>query len=107
MVASLVPQPSRLYQIPRRCCTPRLTPAIATQQQNPMKIGLPPVFTSLMRSVFSPIAAMAMTMKNLLASFRKATTAAAAAVARISAAVREINKDKARKRAPAGVRFFI
>ena len=47
--------------------------AMATQQQKPMKMGLPPVFTSFTMSVFRPMAAMAMTMKNLLALFRKLT----------------------------------
>ena len=42
-----------------------LTHAIATQQQNPMKIGLPPVLTSFTILVFMPIAAIAITIKNL------------------------------------------
>ena len=49
---------------------------MAAQQQNPMKMGLAPDLTSLTMSVFSPMAAMAMTMKNLLASFKKLVTAA-------------------------------
>ena len=36
------------------------------QQHRPMKMGFPPDFTSFTRSVFSPMAAMAITMKNLL-----------------------------------------
>ena len=42
-----------------------LTHAIATQQQKPMKIGLPPVLTSFTILVFMPIAAIAITIKNL------------------------------------------
>lgn len=39
------------------------------QQQAPIIIGLPPVFTNFTILVFSPIAAIASTMKNLLNSF--------------------------------------
>lgn len=42
---------------------------IPAQQQAPMNIGLPPVFTSFTISVFSTIAAIASTMKNLLSVF--------------------------------------
>ena len=42
-----------------------LTHAIATQQQKPMKIGLPPVLTNFTILVFMPIAAIAITIKNL------------------------------------------
>ena len=55
---------ARPYQIPRRCCMPKLTAAMPTQQQAPMKMGLPPVRTSLTMFVLKPIAAMAMTIKN-------------------------------------------
>ena len=55
---------------------PRLTTAIATQQHAPMRIGLPPVRTSLTMSVLKPIAAMAMMMKNLLSSLMGAVASA-------------------------------
>ena len=54
----------------------RLTKAIPTQQQNPIKMGFAPVFTSLTRSVLRPMAAIAITIKNLLAFFKKPVTAA-------------------------------
>ena len=38
-----------------------------------MKMGFPPVLTSLTMSVLRPMATMAITMKNLLALFRKLT----------------------------------
>ena len=41
----------RVYQIPRIRCMARLTPAMPIQQQNPIKIGLPPVLTSFTRLV--------------------------------------------------------
>ena len=47
---------------------PRLTADIAIQQQNPINIGLPPVLTSLTIFVFIPMAAIAITIKNLLSS---------------------------------------
>ena len=62
--------------MPSKCCISRLTPAIPIQQQSPIKIGFPPVFTSLMMLVFRPIAAIAMTIKNLLISFKGFVTAA-------------------------------
>ena len=65
-----------IYHIPSMCCMPRLTREIPTQQQNPVKMGFPPVLTSLMIFVFSPIAAIAMTMRNLLSSFSGAVTSA-------------------------------
>lgn len=40
------------------------------QQQNPIKIGLPPVLISFTRSVFRPMAAIAMTMRNLDSSLK-------------------------------------
>ena len=49
---------------------------IPTQQQAPMSMGLPPVRMSLTRSVFSPMADMARTMKNLLSSLMGAKTEA-------------------------------
>ena len=51
---------------------PRLTKEIQSQQQNPMRIGLPPDFTSLTISVLSPMAAM--TIKNLDNVFKGANT---------------------------------
>ena len=45
-----------------------------TQQHNPVKIGLPPVLTSLTILVFKPIAAIAMIIRNLLNSFSGAVT---------------------------------
>ena len=65
-----------LYQIPRTCCIPRLTSAIPTQQQKPVKMGLPPVFISLTIFVFRPMAAIAMMMRNLLRSLSGAVTSA-------------------------------
>ena len=49
---------------------PRLTAAIATQQHKPRMIGCPPVLINLTRLVFSPMAAMAIMMKNLDNSFK-------------------------------------
>ena len=40
-----------------------------TQQTNPIKIGFAPVFTRETMSVLRPMAAIAMTIKNLLRSF--------------------------------------
>lgn len=42
---------------------------IPSQQQAPNVRGFPPVFTNLTIFVLSPIAAIAITMKNLLKSF--------------------------------------
>ena len=50
---------------PQQVLDQQLTPAMATQQQKPMKIGLPPVLTSFTILVFMPIAAIAITIKNL------------------------------------------
>ena len=44
-------------------------------------MGLPPDFTSFTRSVFRPMAAMAMMMKNLLSVFQRSEHAAASAPA--------------------------
>ena len=60
---------SVFYQIPMIHWRRRLTTVIPAQQQAPMNIGLPPVFTSFTISVFSPIAAIVSTMKNLLSVF--------------------------------------
>ena len=43
-----------------------LTTVIAHQQQAPRIKGFPPVFTSFTILLFNPIAAIAITMKNLL-----------------------------------------
>ena len=64
------------YHTPSTCCIARLTRVMPARQQNPVKIGFPPAFTSLTIFVFRPMAAMAMTIRNLLKSFRGAVTAA-------------------------------
>lgn len=46
-----------------------------SQQQNPVKIGFPPVFISFMIFVFMPMAAIAMTIRNLLSSLSGSVTA--------------------------------
>ena len=51
------------------CCIPRLVREIPIQQQRPMKIGFPPDLTSFTISVLRPIAAIAITIKNLLTCF--------------------------------------
>ena len=58
---------------------PRLTQAMPIQQHKPMKIGLPPVFTSLTMSVLKPIAAIAITMKNFDSVLMGAVTATGSA----------------------------
>ena len=55
-----------LYQMPMMCCIRRLTDAIPTQHVKPVRIGFAPVFTNFTMLVFIPIAAIAMTIKNLL-----------------------------------------
>ena len=52
------------------CCISRLTAVMPTQQQVPIKMGFPPVFTSFTRSVLSPMAAMARMIKNLESSLK-------------------------------------
>jgi len=47
-------------------CIPRLTQAIPSQQQKPIKIGFPPVLISFIIFVFRPIADIDITIKNLL-----------------------------------------
>ena len=54
------------YHIPSICCINRLTAEIPTQQQKPIRIGLPPDLMSLTMLVLRPIAAIAITIKNLL-----------------------------------------
>ena len=58
------------------CCILRLTSEIPSQQQNPVKIGFVPVFINFTILVFSPMAAMAMTIRNLLSSLSGAVTSA-------------------------------
>lgn len=55
-----------LYQSPSTDCITRLITVIPIQQQAPIKMGFPPLFTSLTMLLFSPMADMARTMKNLL-----------------------------------------
>ena len=43
---------------------------MAAQQHNPIKMGLPPVRTSLTRFVFRPMAPMAIMIKNLESSLK-------------------------------------
>ena len=50
----------------RKRCIPRLILIIPHQQQNPSKIGLPPILISFTMFVFSPTALIARTIKNLL-----------------------------------------
>ena len=49
---------------PSICCMTKLTIEIETQQQKPRKRGFPPVLTSSTIFVFSPMAAIAIMMKN-------------------------------------------
>ena len=55
-----------LYQMPMIDCIKRLTPVMPTQQQKPKIKGLPAVLISFTILVFSPMAAIASTIKNLL-----------------------------------------
>lgn len=59
-----------IHHICNICCIRRLTNAIHTQQQNPMIIGFPPFFINLTILVFSPIAHIAIVIKNLPASVK-------------------------------------
>lgn len=54
----------------------RLTPVMPTQQQSPIRIGFPPVLTNFTMSVFNPMAAIAIMMKNLLNSLNGEKTEA-------------------------------
>ena len=54
------------YQIFKICCIKILIPVMPTQQQKPITRGFPPVLTSFMIFVFSPMAHIAITIKNLL-----------------------------------------
>ena len=49
--------------MPRSACIPKLTHAMATQQHAPKTMGFAPDFTRPTRSVFRPIAIIAITMK--------------------------------------------
>lgn len=60
------------YQILRRCCNKRLTDVIPIQHENPSSMGLPPDFINFTILVFSPIAAIARMIKNLLRSLKGA-----------------------------------
>lgn len=57
------------YISPSANCIAIETIVIPIQQQNPSKIGLPPVFINFTISVLNPIAAIAITMKNFDNSF--------------------------------------
>ena len=57
------------YQIPSTCCIARLMAVMPAQQANPMMMGFAPVLMSFTISVFSPMAPMAMIIRNLLNSF--------------------------------------
>ena len=58
------------HQMPSSLCMSRDISVIPTQQQNPIKIGLPPFFTSFTISVCRPTAPIAIMIKNLLSSFK-------------------------------------
>ena len=62
--------------MPSTRCISRLTQAMLTQQQRPTKMGFMPLFTSLTMLVFRPIAAIAMTIKNLLSVLNGTNTLA-------------------------------
>lgn len=62
------------YQMPSMLCIARLTREMPSQQQKPVKIGFTPVFTSCMMFVFSPIAAIAMMIRNVLSCLSGAVT---------------------------------
>lgn len=86
------------YHMPMKCCTARLVKVIPSQQQAPMKSGLPPVLISFTISVLRPMAAIAMTIKNLLKSFKgentDESTPAAVAIVVISDAAIKYNIKK-------------
>ena len=72
----------------------RLTAAMQIQQMRPMRMGLAPLLTSFTRSVFRPMAAMAMTMKNLLKAFRGAKAAASAPAATATVVMTEAAQEE-------------
>ena len=57
------------YHIPNNFCINRHIAVIPNQQHAPIINGFPPVLINFTISVFSPIAAIAVTMKNLLKIF--------------------------------------
>ena len=58
------------------CCIPRLTMVMPTQQHPPRISGFPPDLINFTTLLLSPIAAIAMIMKNLDSSFSGANTSA-------------------------------
>lgn len=87
-----------LYQRPSAYCMPRLTAVMAAQQHKPIRMGLPPVLTSLIRSVLSPMAAMAMMMKNLDSSLKGAKAAASTPARDAPVVIREASMKNSRKK---------
>ena len=77
---------------------PRLTAVMAAQQHKPIRMGLPPVLTSLIRSVLSPMAAMAMMMKNLDSSLKGAKAAASTPARDAPVVIREASMKNRRKK---------
>ena len=77
---------------------PRLTAVMAAQQHKPIRMGLPPVLTSLIRSVLSPMAAMAMMMKNLDSSLKGAKAAASTPARDAPVVIREASMKNSRKK---------
>ena len=75
------------YTMLRTFCIRILTMIIDTQQEKPKNRGLPPFLISFTISVFKPMALIAMTIKNLLRSFRNpnpdSTTSNAVPVSRL------------------------
>ena len=55
--------------MPSQCCIARLDAVIKIQQIKPSTMGLPPVFTNFIMLVLSPIAVIAIIIKNLLSHF--------------------------------------
>ena len=80
------------YRIPSRFCIPRLTAAMAAQQHSPMKIAFPPVRIIFTRSVFSPMAAIAMMIKNLDSSFSGAKADASIPAATAAVVITEASR---------------
>ena len=60
-------------KIPVSCCTPIDTAEIAIQQQKPKMIGFAPLFISFTMFVLSPIAPIAIEMKNVASHFIRGT----------------------------------
>ena len=76
----------------------QLTAVMAAQQHKPIRMGLPPVLTSLIRSVLSPMAAMAMMMKNLDSSLKGAKAAASTPARDAPVVIREASMKNSRKK---------